>query len=92
VLRRDSIGAASARVLYFSATTDGQVRLKVQATGLNVPESLGVLRASSGVVEHGEIVLAVLSGGRYELVVEFDNPYDGPVELVGTQHPLQASA
>lgn len=73
------------RRLYFTPEAEGEIRLTVQATGVNAPERLLITAADAGSLEAGELKLDVARGIRAEVTVWFDEPYEGPVELVAAR-------
>lgn len=54
----------------------------VQATGVNAPEGLNVTAADAGTPDSGVLTVAVKDGKRCKVTVSFDEPYDGPIELI----------
>lgn len=84
VRNRIDIGerGASVRHLFFSSDVSGCVELTIQALGVNAPERLVPIKANFGVIKSDKIVLDVVPDERYSLRVCFDEPYDGPVEVV----------
>lgn len=81
----DSHGTAKARKLYFSSPITGLIELALQATGVNTPESLRPVRAGGALIKNNTILLDVKEGERNSLLVEFDEPYDGPIEVNANQ-------
>lgn len=77
----DNQGAAKARTLYFSSPITGLIELTLQATGLNNPESLYPVKAGAASIKRDKILIDVKEGERTSLLVEFDEPYDGPIEV-----------
>lgn len=73
------------RTLFFTVGVSSVVELTIHATGVNAPELLIVTSASVGKLEKGKIVLSVEGGERQQLNVEFDEPYDGPIEIVAAR-------
>lgn len=71
----------TSRSVFFTPCDSGQVELVIQATGVNTPEQLVVSRADIGSVSNGSVLLSVTNGERLQLNVEFDEPYDGPIEI-----------
>lgn len=81
----DSQGKAKARTLYFSSPVTGLIELAFQATGVNTPESLYPVKAGGASIKNDKILLDVKEGERNSLLVEFDEPYDGPIEVNANQ-------
>ncbi|WP_368219840.1 hypothetical protein [Aeromonas sp. R7-2] len=77
----DSRGTAKARTLYFSSPVTGRIELTLQATGVNTPENLYPVKADGASIKNNRILLDVKEGERNLLLVEFDEPYDGPIEV-----------
>lgn len=77
----DSQGTAKSRTLYFSSPVTGLIELVLQATGVNTPESLYPVKAGGASIKNDKILLDVKEGERNSLLVEFDEPYDGPIEV-----------
>lgn len=77
----DSQGTAKARTLYFSSPVTGLIELVLQATGVNTPESLYPVKAGGASIKNDKILLDVKEGERNSILVEFDEPYDGPIEV-----------
>ena len=82
VIRSDGSGAATSRELHFTPEASGPIELLVQATGVNAPESLNVTAADAGAPAAGVLIVDVKDGKRCKVTVSFDEPYNGPVELV----------
>jgi len=77
----DSRGTTKRRTLYFSSPVTGLIELSLQATGINNPESLSPIDADGASISNDKISLYVKSGERNALLVEFDEPYDGPIDV-----------
>lgn len=82
LIRSDGSGAATSRELHFTPEASGPIELMVQATGVNAPESLNVTAADAGTPGSGVLTVAVKDGERCKVTVSFDEPYDGPIELI----------
>ena len=67
---------------HFSPVAAGTIELTVQATGVNAPENLYVASADAGTARSGSLTLEVKQGERCSVTVTFDEPYDGPIELI----------
>ncbi|MCD9122286.1 hypothetical protein [Cupriavidus sp. UGS-1] len=81
-IERDMNGKARDRVLYFSPVRSGRVALTVQALGVNAPDKLMLTACGIGTLSHGTVNLHVEAGQRYSFSVSFDEPYEGPIELL----------
>ena len=55
--------------------------MTLQATGVNTPENLYPVKADGASIKNNRILLDVKEGERNLLLVEFDEPYDGPIEV-----------
>ncbi|MDE2790092.1 MAG: hypothetical protein OXI81_06685 [Paracoccaceae bacterium] len=75
-------GTALSRELHFTPTADGRIDITVQATGINVAESLRVVEADRGEIGSGILSLDVVAGERCSVIVSFGEPYGGPIELL----------
>jgi len=82
LIRSDSSGAAISRELHFTPEVSGPIEVIVQATGVNAPESLNVTAADAGIPGSGVVTVDVKDGERCKVTVSFDEPYDGPIELI----------
>lgn len=84
VRNRISVTEPSAlmRDIFFSAEVNGRIELSIRALGVNAPQLLVPVRTNYGRVENGRVILDVVPDERYLLQVSFDEPYDGPVELI----------
>lgn len=74
-------GTAKTRYLYFSAPVSGRLELKIQATGVNAPELLHPVKVETAIIKNGTIRVDVLEGQRTAISIEFDEAYDGPLEV-----------
>jgi hypothetical protein len=80
-VRNRMSNSSDRRSIFFSADDSGLVRLTVQATGVNASEKLYLTATNVGKLLQGEIVVPVIGGVRQQVDVEFDEPYDGPIEV-----------
>ncbi|OMG63325.1 hypothetical protein AUR61_014100 [Stutzerimonas balearica] len=79
---RNRLGdTAKRRILYFSAPVSGCLELKIQATGVNTPELLHPVKADAATITGGRLLVDVVEGKRTALSIEFDEAYDGPIEV-----------
>ena len=74
------------RELYFTPATGGRIEIAVRATGVNVPERLHVIEADTGETDSGVLSLDVTEGQRCSVTVSFDEPYEGPIELLAVNN------
>lgn len=92
-IRADEDGSPISRELYFTPGEGGRIEIAVQATGVNVADSLRVVAADSGETGSGVLSLDVVEGERCSVTVSFDEPYDGPIELLAVNGAdVEASA
>ena len=84
-IRTGDDGLPVSRELYFTPGTGGSIEIAVQATGVNVAERLRVVGADSGETGSGVLSLDVTEGERCSVTVSFDEPYDGPIELLAVE-------
>ena len=75
-------GSAVSRELHFTPGTGGRIEVVVQATGVNAADNLHVVEADRGETGSGVLSLDVVEGERCSVTVSFDEPYDGPIELL----------
>lgn len=85
-------GSARARLILFTPAADGNIRIAVDATGLNNTERLRIDSANHGAVSGGTILLAVRAGERQSILVSFSEPYEGPVEVSATSEAAEEAA
>ncbi len=81
-IRTEDDGIPVSRELYFTPATGGPIEIAVQATGVNVADRLRVVGADRGISASGVLSLDVTGGERCSVTVMFDEPYDGPIELL----------
>ena len=81
-IRAGDDGTPISRELHFTPGAGGRIEVAVQATGVNVADNLRVVAADSGDTGSGVLSLDVVEGERYSVTVSFDEPYDGPIELL----------
>ena len=81
-IRKGDDGSPVSRELHFTPETGGHIEVAVRATGVNTAESLSVVEADGGVAGSGVLSLDVVARERCSITVLFDEPYDGPIELV----------
>ena len=81
-IRTGDDGTPVSRELHFTPGSGGRIKVAVQATGVNVAENLHVVEADRGVTGSGVLFLDVVEGERCSVTVSFDEPYDGPIELL----------
>jgi len=72
------------RRVFFSADVSGKVRLDINAVGLNSPVNLVVNSVDVGVVSGAGVIVDVSNGERYSILVSFDEPYEGPIEVLAS--------
>ena len=92
-IRPGDNGAPAFRELHFTPETGGRIEITVQATGVNVVERLRIVEADRGEAGSGALFLDVTSEERCSVTVSFDEPYDGPIELLAiTSEATEAPA
>lgn len=85
VIRKGDDESPAARELHFTPETGGRIEVAVQATGVNVAESLRVVDADRGEAGSGVLSLDVVARDRCSVTVSFEEPYDGPIELLAVK-------
>lgn len=70
------------RTIFFTPDTDGEIEIAVAASGLSDDVALPVATSSIGQTVAGRVVLNVRKGERIEVGVSFEEPFDGPIELM----------
>jgi hypothetical protein len=69
------------RVLWFTPSGTGVASLRLDAPGINSPESLKVVSTSLGkVLSDGRLAIDVVEGERVKVELRLDAAYDGPIE------------
>lgn len=81
-IRPDNSGAAVSRELHFTPESGGRIELRVEATGIDKPEDLIIKSANKGTVHSGAIIIEVNASERESVTVTFDEPYEGPIEMI----------
>ena len=84
-IRTGDGGLPVSRDLYFTPGKGGPIEITVQATGVNVADRLGVVGTDTGETGSGVLLLDVAEGERCSVTVSFDEPYDGPIELLAVE-------
>lgn len=69
------------REIFFTSPVSGKAIVKVFATGVNNNVKLKVVKSDIGNVKGGDFELDLNKGERKHIIVNFDEPYDGPLEL-----------
>lgn len=72
------------RRIFFSSDVSGNVKLDINAVGVNSPVRLVASSVDVGVISEGSVVIDVSDDRRYSLLVSFDEPYDGPIEVLAS--------
>lgn len=78
--------SAKHRTIYFTPDESGVADIALQATGLQATETLTVQAAGDATVSNGRVVRTVIAGERVRLDVEFDDEYEGPLDVVLSIH------
>lgn len=68
------------RRVLFTSPASGHLVLYADATGLSTPDRMNIRGTSKGIIKDNSIELYCQEGERVTLDVEFDIPYDGPIE------------
>ncbi|MCZ0954705.1 MAG: hypothetical protein OXQ89_09955 [Rhodospirillaceae bacterium] len=84
-IRTGDSGMPVSRELYFTPGKGGPIEITVQATGVNVADRLGVVGTDTGDTGSGLLLIDVAEGERCSVTVSFDEPYDGPIELLAVE-------
>lgn len=58
--------------------------MDIKAVGLNSPVDLVVNSVDVGVVSGAGVIVDVSNGERYSILVSFDEPYEGPIEVLAS--------
>jgi len=80
------------RRLFFTSPVSGEVVVKIEATGLSVPEQIMVKQTDEGHVENGNLVVSCEAGKRTSVDVVFTSGYAGPIELTATCRTMSKEA
>lgn len=93
-IRITSSKSAISRELHFTPGSDGFIELRVEATGIDRPEGLTIKSTSKGTVDSSAIIIEAKAGQRDSVTVTFDEPYEGPIELIAVSRtePQEATA
>jgi len=81
-IKTDISGFAISRELHFTSESDGLIELLVEATGIDRPENLIIKDTNKGEIEFGTVIINVNAQQRESVTVTFDEPYEGPIELI----------
>jgi hypothetical protein len=72
------------RTILFTAGSSGIADLQVLASGIESSAALKIVSADAGELRPHAIRISLNEGERTKLSVTFDEPYDGPIDLVAT--------
>lgn len=86
-LPTDANSNCNIREVFFTSPISGEIRITIQATGINNNVKVNIVSTDKGAVKAGDIVLDVLKEERNHLVVGFQEPYEGPLELNAIMAP-----
>ena len=81
----DKPDSAQWRKLYFTPASSGHIELEILATGVYAPERLNLIELELegvGEMKSGKLFLDVEEDCRLSLFVKFDEPYEGPIDMV----------
>lgn len=70
------------RKLIVTPEESGRAVITVFAEGINVPEQIQIERSENAEVLMGSVVADLVCNEKRNLVVEFAEPYDGPIEII----------
>ena len=80
---KDEPDAAQWRELHFTPSASGHIELEVLATGVNETDRLNLIESEgASQIRSGRLSLDVEKKSRLSVRVKFDEPYEGPVDLV----------
>ena len=74
-------GNKSQRQLFFTSPEGGKAEITVLATGINSSTPLVVMRTTVGTTKRGTLIMDVTKDFRHSVIIDFDEPYEGPLEL-----------
>lgn len=69
------------RRLMFTSPVSSDIIIATDASGLNAEEQLAIVSTSIGNVSNDTLEISCEAGVRQSIDVEFDVPYDGPIEI-----------
>ena len=69
------------RNIFLTPNESGNAVIRFSATGMNTSERLRITATESGTVAHGNLAVDLSEGERTKLVVTFEQPYSGPIEV-----------
>ncbi len=81
-IRTGDDGTPVSRQLHFTPGTGGRIDVTVLATGVNDAEELRIVETNKGVTRSGAVSIDVVEKERCSVIVSFDEPYGGPIELL----------
>lgn len=81
------VSKATHRRVFFTSPESGNLQLRIFAAGLNDPEPLSLVHASTGSVSSGLLRMNVVQDSRVDLTVEFAAGYAGPIEIEAVVEP-----
>lgn len=74
--------SAKHRTIFFTPEEGGLAEIVLQATGLQATEKLSVHEVADAAISNGRVVRPVVAGERVRLEVEFDDEYEGPLDVL----------
>ncbi|WP_129590604.1 hypothetical protein [Stutzerimonas stutzeri] len=84
-LGTSSLSKGRSRTIYFSSDTSGAIEVSIFALGLNSPDALNIINSSRGLAKNGKVTLEIMDADRQELTVLFNEPYEGPIEIIASK-------
>lgn len=79
--RLDRSDGESSRNVFMTPSESVEALLYFSATGMNAAERLNVAATSVGDIENGAIRMMLEKDDRLQVIVSFDQPYIGPIEV-----------
>jgi hypothetical protein len=75
-------GPESARILFLSSDESALAHVAILATGLENPDELTIVSATTGEVHSGKLEILLAPGRREKIEITLAEDYSGPVEIV----------
>lgn len=80
------------RRLFITPAESGRARVTVFAEGINTPDPVQIERSNGVEVQNGSLIMDLNGNQRHDIVVEFSEPYDGPIEIIAATMVTKGSA
>ena len=78
-------GGANQRIIHFTCSADAMLEISIHASGLSEDIELNVVSASVDIGENGRPRVNAIANERASLLVDFGEPFQGPIEIVATK-------